>query len=243
MGPVVGDVNGDGRLDVYRPRHGLRQPAGEAGRSSTRTRPGSKYSRSSAASTPAGAGSCSTTTTTATSTCSSPTATPTTSTPRRTCCGQRRQGQVPWTSREDNPASYFREKHVGRGATFGDYDNDGDLDLLIVNLNAGARLLRNDGGNRNHSLTVDARTIHGGDAVGARVTVTVGALRQIQDVVPVRGYLSQVDPRAHFGLGSSPKADRVEIRWPDGRVDTLKDVRGDRILALVQGGAEGRKPR
>jgi len=138
---------------------------------------------------------------------------------------------------------YFGTKQVGRGATFGDYDNDGDLDLLIVNLNAGARLLRNDGGDRNHSLTVDARTIHGGDAVGARVTVTVGALRQIQDVVPVRGYLSQVDPRVHFGLGGSGVADRVEIRWPDGRVDTLKDVRGDRILVLVQGGGEGKKPR
>jgi len=70
----------------------------------------------------------------------------------------------------------------------------------------------------------------------------VGALRQIQDVVPVRGYLSQVDPRVHFGLGSSGVADRVEIRWPDGRVDTLKDVRGDRILGLVQSGVEGKKP-
>jgi len=130
---------------------------------------------------------------------------------------------------------YFRQKHVGRGATYGDYDNDGDLDLLVVNLNDSAKLLRNDGGNRNNWLTLEAR-LPGGkvDAIGARVTVKTGSLVQIHDLVPVTGYLSQADPRPHFGLGKSPMADLVEIRWPDGRVTQLRDVRARQILSVVQ---------
>jgi len=131
--------------------------------------------------------------------------------------------------------AYFREKHVGRGATYGDYDNDGDLDLLVVNLNSAAKLLRNDGGNRNHWLTVMVRLPGGkSDAIGARVTVETGSLIQIQDVIPVTGYLSQADPRAHFGLGKAERADRVEIRWPDGRTTQLNNVRANRILTVVQ---------
>jgi len=87
--------------------------------------------------------------------------------------------------------AYFKKKYVGRGATYGDYDNDGDLDLLVVNLNDSPRLLRNDGGNRNHWLTVEARLPGGkSDAVGARVMVKTGSLVRIRDLIPVTGYLS-----------------------------------------------------
>ena len=130
---------------------------------------------------------------------------------------------------------YFREKYVGRGATYGDYDNDGDLDLLVVNLNDIPRLLRNDGGNKNHWLMVDVRRPGGkSQAVGARVTVTSGQLVQIQDAVPVRGYLSQADPRCHFGLGQAGKADTVEIRWPDRTKTVLKDVPVNQVLKVIQ---------
>jgi len=130
---------------------------------------------------------------------------------------------------------YFKKKYVGRGATYGDYDNDGDLDLLVVNLNDSPRLLRNDGGNRNHWLIVQARRPGGKtDALGARVTVKTGSLSQIRDLIPVTGYLSQADPRLHFGLGKFRRADLVEIRWPDGRTTRLKDVAADRILTVVQ---------
>ena len=130
---------------------------------------------------------------------------------------------------------YFRQKYVGRGATYGDYDNDGDLDLLVVNLNDSPKLLRNDGGSGNNWLTVEAK-LPGGkvDAIGARVTVKTGSLVQIHDLVPVTGYLSQADPRPHFGLGKSPIADVVEIRWPDGRVTQRRDVRAGQILSVVQ---------
>ncbi len=130
---------------------------------------------------------------------------------------------------------FFHHKFVSRGATWGDMDNDGDLDLLIANLNDSPRLLRNDGGNRNHWLMVEAKAPNGEtDAIGARVTVTTGDLRQIQDLIPVRGYLSQGDPRLHFGLGAARQADSVEVRWPDGRTSQYRDVPADKIFRVVQ---------
>jgi hypothetical protein len=131
---------------------------------------------------------------------------------------------------------YFRQKYVGRGSTCGDYDNAGDLDILVVNLNDAARLLRNDGGNRKHWLMLRLRLAGDKtDAVGARVTVTAGSKTQTQDVVAVKGYLSQADPRVHFGLGSADRVDSVEIRWPDGTRQRLTDVAADQILTVVQG--------
>ena len=136
----------------------------------------------------------------------------------------------------DKSGPYFRQKYVGRGATYGDYDNDGDLDLLVINLNDSPRLLRNDGGNKNNWLTVQARLPGGtSDAVGARVIVTAGSLTQLRDLIPVTGYLSQADPRCHFGLGKSKKADTVEIRWPDKQTTKLKDVNSNQIITVIQG--------
>jgi len=135
----------------------------------------------------------------------------------------------------DKSGAYLREKYVGRGATYGDYDNDGDLDLLVINLNDTPRLLRNDGGNSNNWLIIEAR-LPGGktDAVGARVTITVGSLTQLHDLIPVRGYLSQADPRCHFGLGNATKADTVEIRWPDKQTTKLTNVKANQILTVIQ---------
>lgn len=135
----------------------------------------------------------------------------------------------------DKSGAYFREKYVGRGATYGDYDNDGDIDLLVINLNDTPKLLRNDGGNRNNWLTIQARLPGGkSDAFGARITVTVGSLEQIRDLIPVTGYLSQADPRCHFGLGNTTKADAVEIRWPNKQTTILKDVKANQILTVIQ---------
>jgi hypothetical protein len=142
-----------------------------------------------------------------------------------------------FTDVADRSGPYFREKHVGRGATYGDFDNDGDLDLLVVNLNDSPRLLRNDGGNRRAWLAVVPKLAGGKrEAIGARVTVKTGSLVQIQDVIPVTGYLSQADPRPHFGLGDARKADVVEIRWPDGRVTQLEDVPAGQFLTVIEEG-------
>ncbi|MBC8472582.1 MAG: CRTAC1 family protein [Planctomycetes bacterium] len=138
--------------------------------------------------------------------------------------------------------TYFNEKYVGRGATYGDYDNDGDLDLLVSNLNSSLKLLRNDGGNRNNWLVVEAKLSNGKtDAIGSRVTITTGEVKQIHDVIPVTGYLSQADPRSHFGLGSAEKIDQVEVRWPNGKVTKLTDVKVNQFLKVVQEIAPGAK--
>lgn len=131
--------------------------------------------------------------------------------------------------------AYFGEKYVGRGATYADYDNDGDIDILVLNLNDRAKLLRNDGGNSNNWLKLHLRLAGGRiDAIGARVTVTAGGVTQFRDFIGVIGYLSQGDPRAHFGLGGATKADLVEIRWPDRTVQRLESVPANQILTVVQ---------
>ncbi len=131
---------------------------------------------------------------------------------------------------------HFQEKHVGRGGTGFDYDNDGRMDLVIVNLNDKAILLRNETWTSSHWITVTPRLKFPTgvrDAYGARVTVEAHGLRMIEDMIPTRGYLSAQDPRLNFGLGESDHADSIEIRWPDGQVEKFKDVQGDRFVFYV----------
>lgn len=145
----------------------------------------------------------------------------------------KRDGTFEDVSRRAGP--YFNEKYVGRAATWADIDNDGDVDLLVINLNDAPRLLRNDGANAKPWLMVDARLkcpTGTRTAIGARVTVTAAGLKMIDDVNPVRGYLSQGDPRLHFGLAGAPEADSVEIRWPDGQVERFEHVKANQVLKL-----------
>ncbi|UCF33260.1 MAG: CRTAC1 family protein [Phycisphaerales bacterium] len=131
---------------------------------------------------------------------------------------------------------YFHEKHVGRGAAWADYDNDGDVDIIVMNLNGPAKLLRNDGGNKRNWVTVvpmraDTKMI----ALGTRVTLTIGDLKMVQEVTGVTGYLSHSDARAHFGLGDAEKVDLLEIRWPQGRTTKQENVKANQFLEIVQG--------
>jgi hypothetical protein len=131
---------------------------------------------------------------------------------------------------------FFQTKWVSRGATWADFDDDGNVDVLVVDTSGPPHLLRNGGGTGNHWLKVEAR-VRGGrrTAIGARVTVEAGGRTQFQDVIGVNGYLSQGDTRAHFGLGRAATADRVLVRWPDGTTDEWTDVRADQVLRLEQG--------
>ncbi len=130
---------------------------------------------------------------------------------------------------------YFHQEHVGRGATYGDLDNDGDLDVVVINLNDAPAILRNDGGNRNRWLKLDLRGPGGkSPALGSRIEVKARGLLQTQLLMPMTGYLSQCDPRPHFGVGSVQQVDSVTVRWPDGQRTELRDVATNQILQLIQ---------
>ena len=127
-------------------------------------------------------------------------------------------------------------KSSARGVAFGDYDNDGDMDVIINNMNETPLLLRNDGAGKNHWLKVKCRgTRSNRTALGARVRVVAGAHSQIDEVRSGGSYISQSDLRLHFGLGPVEKADLVEVRWPSGAVDTVKNVSADRLITIQEG--------
>jgi hypothetical protein len=131
---------------------------------------------------------------------------------------------------------YFHEKYVGRGGAGFDYDNDGDIDLVVVNQNEYAKLLRNDTRNANNWITVVPRLkfpTGTRDAIGARVTVQAGSLRLIDELIPTRGYLGSQDPRLNFGVGAAKSVD-LEIRWPDGAVEKHTGVAAGRIVTYIR---------
>ncbi len=130
----------------------------------------------------------------------------------------------------------LRIKKVSRGAAFGDYDNDGDLDILITNSNQAPDLIRNDSVNSNHWLILEPiGTQSNRDGIGARVKVTAGGFSQIREVKSGSSYLCQSDMRLHFGLGEASEADSVEIRWPSGLVERFEGVKANQFLKAIEG--------
>jgi enediyne biosynthesis protein E4 len=130
----------------------------------------------------------------------------------------------------------FNVAQVARGAAYGDFDRDGDLDLLITNNDGPARLLRNDGGNRNHWLTIRTQGVKANkDGIGAVVRVETADGVSVQTVHSGSSYCSQSDLALTFGLGKNTAARSVQIDWPSGTKDRIANVAGDRIVTIQEG--------
>ena len=127
--------------------------------------------------------------------------------------------------------------HASRGCAFGDFDNDGDIDVLVVNLGEPPSLLRNDVSGGNHWLKFKlVGTKSNRSAIGARVTCEYGGKRQVQEVMSQSSFYSSNDPRLHFGLGAAVAAN-VQVRWPSGLAQTFQKVAADRIVTITEGGS------
>ena len=163
-----------------------------------------------------------------------------------------------FTDVSSRSGAYFSTRKVGRGVAFGDYDNDGDIDILINNNGQSAVLLRNDGGNHNNWLKIrlvgttspnpsfvrrgtigrselaEVRSSNR-DGIGARIKVVVGDLVQLDEVRSGGSYLSDHDRRVHFGLGKATQVELVEIRWQSGAIDRVENVPANHLLIVTEG--------
>jgi enediyne biosynthesis protein E4 len=129
----------------------------------------------------------------------------------------------------------FAPSSVGRTLIAGDVDNDGDVDLLVTNNGRAPELLRN-GTRGGHAIVLHLLGAAGNrDALGARVTVTAGGRAQVREVKSGSSYLGQSDRRVHVGLGNAAAADRIDIRWPDGRSERIDRPPVDHIVTVQEG--------
>jgi len=129
----------------------------------------------------------------------------------------------------------IRLENLGRGCAFGDFDNDGDVDVIINNLDGPPTLLRNDGGNKNNWIMFKCLgTRSNRSAIGTRVKVTTGEHSQIDEVMSGSSYYSQNDFRLHFGLARATKADSVEVAWPSGAKETFANLSVNQLYILEE---------
>ena len=144
-------------------------------------------------------------------------------------------GEGTFVDASEQSGEYFSIKRVGRGAAFGDYDNDGDIDIFVVNLNQEGVLLRNEGGNRHNWLMIKTVGIESNrDGIGARVEVVTRSHSQMKEVQAGSSYLSGHDLRLIFGLGTEKIAETVKITWPSGTEQTLTDVEANQLLVIIE---------
>jgi hypothetical protein len=145
-------------------------------------------------------------------------------------------GSGKFTDARAGAGPYFTSRRSGRGAAFADFDNDGDLDIVInhVDHEAQAALLRNDTAHDHHWIGFELRGCHPGTAYGADLRVATGGRRLVRVHQPNAGYLSGNDPRVHFGLGATVQVERLEVHWPSGREQAWTGLAADRYWVLEE---------
>jgi hypothetical protein len=125
---------------------------------------------------------------------------------------------------------------ASRGAAFGDLDNDGHVDIVVNDLDGPPMILRNEGGDGNHWVTLELGTTKGNRlAIGARIKIVTGDMIQIEEVRSGGSYLSQNDLRVHFGTGKNTNIDSIEIRWPSGQSEVIKGLKTDAFYSILEG--------
>lgn len=142
-----------------------------------------------------------------------------------TFCGATKQG-----------GKALSEERVSRGAAFGDLDNDGNIDIVVEDLDSTPMILKNQGDKNNHWITLELGATQGNPlAIGAMIKITSGKITQLEEIRSGGSYLSQNDLRVHFGLGRATKVDLIEIRWNSGKIETIKDVVADKFHSILEG--------
>jgi len=135
----------------------------------------------------------------------------------------------------ETAGAVLNERTVARGACFGDYDNDGKVDAFLVNLGAKGKLVHNVSTDTGHWVAMRlVGTKSNRDGIGAKVEIFAGARRELQERVAESGYLSQNDPRLHFGLGAATAIDKIIVKWPSGREQVLEKQAVDRVLTIEE---------
>jgi len=135
----------------------------------------------------------------------------------------------------DEAGAAINARHVSRGCAFGDFDNDGDIDIVVMNQNEPPSLLRNDAPKENRWLKVRLEgTKSNRSAIGALVLAHYGGKVQAQGVLSQASYVSSNDPRLHFGLGAEDKAD-IEVRWPSGAIEKYPAQAANRLITILEG--------
>ncbi len=141
-----------------------------------------------------------------------------------------------FTEVADSTGEALTARQVSRGAGFGDIDNDGDIDLVVENIDGAPMILRNDGGNKKNWITIQTvgskLNLQG---LGARVKVVAGDLVQVGEVRCGGNYISDSDRRLHFGLEKRVRVDLIEVQWPGGHVDKVGDVEANQFVVIQEG--------
>ena len=146
------------------------------------------------------------------------------------------QGNGTFCDASRQAGAALTEPRASRGAAFGDLDNDGHVDVVINDLDGPPMILRNEGGDGNHWVSLELGTTNVNRlAIGARVKIVTGDVVQIEEVRSGASYLSQNDLRIHFGTGKYSNIDVIEIRWPSGKTELLKGLAADKFYSILEG--------
>jgi len=146
------------------------------------------------------------------------------------------QGGGTFCDASDQAGPALKEKRVSRGLAVGDLFNDGNMDVVIADIDGAPMILRNRSVPGRHWVSFElAGTKSNRLALNARIKIVAGGMTQTDEIHSGGSYLSQNDLRVHFGLGAAKRIDSVEIRWPSGKVETISDLAIDQFYSVLEG--------